>query len=68
MVASAVALLDGDDLLSIAVLPDVEGEVAKVEGLAIMEAGSEGARLLAVVDDDDPDVASLALTLRLTWA
>ena len=68
VVASAVALLDGDDLLSIAVLPEVDGEVAKVEGLAIMEAGSEGARLLAVVDDDDPDVASLALTLRVTWA
>ena len=63
-----LALLDGDDLLSIAVLPEIEGEVAKVEGLAILEAGSTGAQLLAVVDDDDPDVASLALTLRLTWS
>ena len=68
VVASAVALLDGDDLLSIAVLPEVEGEVAKVEGLAIVESGPDGAQLLAVVDDDDPDVASLALTLRLDWA
>jgi hypothetical protein len=68
VVASAVALLDGDDLLSIAVLPDVEGEVAKVEGLAIVQADGSGAQLLAVVDDDDPDVASLALGLRVTWA
>jgi hypothetical protein len=68
VVASAVALLDGDDLLSIAVLPEIEGEVAKVEGLAIQELDRSSARLLAVVDDDDPDVASLALTLRLVWA
>ena len=67
VVASAVALLDGDDLLSIAVLPAIEGEVAKVEGLAIMEADRSSARLLAVVDDDDTEVASLALTLRVTW-
>jgi hypothetical protein len=68
VVASAVALLDGDDLLSIAVLPEVEGEVAKVEGLALVSADGSGAQLLAVVDDDDPDVASLALTLRVIWA
>ena len=67
VVASGVALLDGDDLLSIAVLPDIEGEVAKVEGLAIVQADGSGAQLLAVVDDDDPDVASLALELRVTW-
>jgi hypothetical protein len=68
VVASAVALLDGDDLLSIAVLPEVQGEVAKVEGLALVSADGSGAQLLAVVDDDDPDVASLALTLRVIWA
>jgi hypothetical protein len=68
VVASAVALLDGDDLVSIAVIPEVEGQVAKVEGLAIVQAGPHGAELLAVVDDDDPDVASLALTLQVTWS
>jgi hypothetical protein len=68
VVASAVALLDGDDLLSIAVLPEVDGEVAKVEGLAVVTADRTGAQLLAVVDDDDTEVASLALTLRVRWA
>jgi hypothetical protein len=68
VLASAVALLEGDDLLSIAVLPEVDGEVAKVEGLAVLETGPDGADLLAVVDDDDTEVASLALTLEVRWA
>jgi hypothetical protein len=68
VVASAVALLDGDDLVSIAVLPEVDGEVAKVEGLAVVEFDRSSAQLLAVVDDDDTEVASLALTLRVRWA
>jgi hypothetical protein len=68
VVASAVALLDGDDLVSIAVLPLVEGEVAKVEGLAVVQSDPSSAQLLAVVDDDDTEVASLALTLRVRWA
>jgi len=68
VLASAVALLDGEDLLSIAVLPEVDGEVAKVEGLAVVAADGSGAQLLAVVDDDDTEVASLALTLQVRWA
>jgi hypothetical protein len=68
VVAAAVALLDDDDLVDVVPLPDVEGEVAKVEGLAVMQARQGSARLLAVVDDDDPDVSSTALELRVRWS
>jgi hypothetical protein len=65
VLAAALALLDGDDLQAVVPLPDVHGEVAKVEGLAVMEAGRDGARLLAVVDDDDPERPSSCLVLRV---
>ena len=49
----------------VALLPLIEGVVAKVEGLMLVEASGEWARLLAVVDGDDPRAESLAVTLRV---
>ena len=65
VVASALALLDGDEPSEVALLPLVEGEVAKVEGLAVLDWGAEGGTVLAVVDADDPDVPSSMLRLRV---
>ena len=67
VVAAALALLDGDDVLAVTPLPEVGGEVDKVEGLALLDADADGARLLAVVDDDDPDKASAELRLTVRW-
>ena len=68
VVASALALLDGDEVLAVVELPHVDGEVAKVEGLALLDADATGARLLAVVDDDDPGQPSAELRLSVRWA
>jgi hypothetical protein len=65
VVAAALAVLDGDDLKEVVPLPDVDGRVAKVEGLAVMATGPGHVRLLAVVDDDDPERASTCLELRV---
>ena len=67
VVASAIALLEGDHVLAVVPLPEVDGRVAKVEGLAVLDADSAGVALLAVVDDDDPQVPSLELVLRVYW-
>lgn len=63
---STLALLRGDTVLDAADLPQVEGRVAKVEGLALLEWGARGGRLLAVIDDDDESVPSWLLTLRVS--
>jgi hypothetical protein len=68
VVAAALALLDDDEVRATVPLPDLDGHVAKVEGLALVEAGAHGARLLAVVDDDDPERPSTALLLRVSWS
>lgn len=65
VVAAALALVDGDDLLEAVPLPEVGGKVTKVEGLAVLETGPSYARLLAVVDDDDPERPSTCLELRV---
>lgn len=62
---SALALLDGDDVLAVAELPPVDGAAQKVEGLGVLEVLPDAVRLLAVVDADDPLAASLELTLRV---
>ena len=63
VVGSALALLDDDAVLAVAPLP----EPHKVEGLALLDSSAAGARLLAVVDADDPLTPSQRLTLRLHW-
>ena len=67
VVAAALALLDDDEVLDRATLPDVEGVVQKVEGLGVLELLDDGVRLLAVVDADDPQAPSVELVLRVAW-
>jgi hypothetical protein len=64
VVGAAFALLDDRTVLAIAALP---GETYKVEGLTVKETTTDGLRLLAVVDADDPGVASQQLALTLRW-
>jgi len=65
VVASALAVLDGDSLVDVATLPEIGGRVAKVEGLSVLEWGGTTGKLVAVVDADDPDAASSMLWLRV---
>lgn len=65
VVAAALALVDGDRLLEVVRLPSVHGQVAKVEGLAVQDSGPGYVRVVAVVDQDDPDRASTCLRLRV---
>ena len=66
VVATALALLHGDDVLGVATLPEVDGAPHKVEGLALVrEPGDGPLEVLAVVDDDDERAASTALRLRV---
>ena len=67
VVAAALALLDNDRVAAVTALPQRGDAVQKVEGLAVHSADREGVRLLAVVDADDPDVASTLLHLRVLW-
>ncbi len=63
VLGSALVLLDSDQVVATAGLPEPGGRVAKVEGLALVAWGDGGGRLLATVDADDPDVPSSVLTL-----
>jgi uncharacterized protein DUF6910 len=69
VVGSALALLDGDQVLDLVELPLLDGEVAKLEGLALVDEhdGQPGVLdLVAVIDADDPEVPSLLLELELS--
>ena len=63
VVASALALLDDDGVRAMVPLPEVSGEVLKVEGLAPREVSRDRLEVLAVVDVDDPETPSTALVL-----
>ncbi|MCF6735998.1 hypothetical protein [Blastococcus sp. KM273129] len=65
VVATAIALLDGDTVQAVAPVPEVGGHVHKVEGLALRGVEGGEVHLLAVVDDDDPDTPSAELDLRV---
>jgi hypothetical protein len=65
VVATALALLDGETVLDMAPVPEVGGSVHKVEGLALREVRNGEVHLLAVVDDDDPCAASAEIDLRV---
>jgi hypothetical protein len=67
VVGSALVLLRDRTVEVRAPLPLVHGEVPKVEGLMVLEAGDHSARLLAVIDDDDTQTPSLALRLHVRW-
>ncbi len=64
---AALVLLDGSDVVASAALPEVDGSVRKVEGLAVLWARPHEARLVAVVDADDPREPSLALRLAVDY-
>lgn len=49
-------------MLDVVPLPDVDGAVAKVEGLALLARG----RVLAVVDEDDEHAPSSELVLTVS--
>ncbi len=65
VVAAALVLVDGEDVLDVAAVPEVDGRVPKVEGLAVRSVRDGAAHLLAVVDDDDPTRPSTALELHV---
>ncbi len=65
VVATALALLDGEEVLAIAPIPEVDGHVHKVEGLALRDFEEGQLHLLAVVDDDDPHRPSSEIELRV---
>ncbi|WP_244929312.1 hypothetical protein [Nocardioides sp. W7] len=68
VLASALAILVDGRLTDRVLLPELDGRVAKVEGLAVRSTDSTdptGVRLLATVDADDVDLPSWALDLRL---
>ena len=66
VVASALAVLEGDSLVAVGELPEVDGHVAKVEGLSVQEWDGSAGRVVAVVDADDPHVPSSMLRLRVS--
>jgi hypothetical protein len=66
VVAAALALVDGDTVLDVGAVPEVDGRVLKVEGLALRAARNGEVQLLAVVDDDDPIRPSTVLELHVT--
>ena len=64
VVATALALVDGERVLAVAPIPEVDGRVHKVEGLALRDVRDGAVHVLAVVDDDDPTRPSAVLRLR----
>jgi hypothetical protein len=63
VLGSALALLDGDVTVATVSLPEPDGRIAKVGGLAVLDWDDRGGRLLATVDADDAEVPSSVLTL-----
>ena len=65
VVAAALVLVDGDTVLDVAAVPEVDAHVPKVEGLALRAARDGEVQLLAVVDDDDPSRPSTVMELHV---
>jgi hypothetical protein len=65
VVATALVLLDGARVLDVAPVPEVDGSVLKVEGLALRGVHDGRLDLSAVVDADDPDLPSAELRLQV---
>jgi hypothetical protein len=63
VLGSALVLLEDDVPVATVSLPEPDGRVAKVEGLALLAWDDRGGRLLATVDADDTEVPSAVLTL-----
>ncbi len=58
VVATALVLADGGRVLGTAPVPEVDGRVVKVEGLALRGTDGDTVHLVAVVDADDPELPS----------
>lgn len=67
VVASVLALVREDAPVWVAPLPTTGEAVHKVEGLGLLDVGSHRARLLGVVDADDPALPSSRLVLAVAW-
>jgi hypothetical protein len=65
VVATALALLDGEEVVDVAPIPRVDGRVHKIEGLALRGFRDAHVHLLAVVDADDPSAPSVEIDLRI---
>ncbi|SDF17958.1 hypothetical protein SAMN05660662_1214 [Blastococcus aurantiacus] len=65
VVAIALALVDDGTVVAVEPLPEIDGHVHKVEGLALRAVEGGTVHLLAVVDDDDPETPSAELDLRV---
>lgn len=65
VVATALVLVDDEMVVAVVPVPEVDGAVHKIEGLALRAVEGTTVHLLAVVDDDDPDAPSAELDLRL---
>ena len=65
VVATALVLVDDAQVVAVAAVPEVDGRVQKVEGLAVRGVGDGSVQLLAVVDADDPEAPSVQLDLRV---
>ncbi len=63
VVASALARLEGDNVVAVVPLPPLDGGVIKVEGMMALGADQQQTLLFAVADVDDPEAASLAIRL-----
>ena len=66
VVATALVLADGGRVLDVAPVPEVEGRVVKVEGLALRGVDGDRVDLLAVVDADDPELPSPQVELTVS--
>jgi hypothetical protein len=64
VVATALALVDGEKVVDVAPISEADGHVHKIEGLALRELGDVQVHLFAVVADDDPDTPSACIELR----
>ena len=64
VVATALVLVDDEAVVAVTTIPEVDGHVHKVEGLVLRGVDGGEVRLLAVVDDDDPDAPSTEIELR----
>jgi hypothetical protein len=64
VVTTALALVDDRTVRAVAPVPEVDGRVQKIEGLALLEVRGADVRLLAVADADDPHTPSAELELR----
>ena len=67
VVGAVLALLDATTVVAKASVPLIDGRVQKVEGLAVIDSGLRRARVLAVVDDDDHELASVEHCLHVSW-